>query len=140
MRERFEHPLMKALLWALYLPDYPHATIEVSIGDRYKPDVVAFAPDDVRFRPDEPTFWGEAGQVRRQKIEALVRRYPDTHFALAKWDTRLKPYADLIRAALVGVRRGAPFDLLSIPAHAADFVDDDGHIHIQHDDVTWERF
>ena len=39
--ESTEHVVMKALLWALYLPDYPDLTVEVGVGDRYKPDVVA---------------------------------------------------------------------------------------------------
>jgi hypothetical protein len=138
-RERFVHPLMKALIWALYLPDYPNSTIEVRIGDRYKPDVVAFAPDDVRFRDNEPIFWGEAGQVGRAKIEALVRRYPDTHFAIGKWNTRLRPHTDIISKALEGVKRNAPFDLISFPEHSADFIDDDGMIHISHDDLSWQR-
>ena len=55
--ERVEHVLMKALLWALYLPQYPQATIEVKVGDRYKPDVVAL---DTR---GEPVFWAEAGRA-----------------------------------------------------------------------------
>lgn len=37
--ERAEHVLMKSFLWALYLPDYPDLTVEISIGDRYKPAV-----------------------------------------------------------------------------------------------------
>ena len=80
------HVLMKALLWALYLPAYPELTVEIAIGDRYKPDVVAL---DAR---GEPGFWGEAGDVTTAKIRSLARRYRDTHFALAKWDTRLEPY------------------------------------------------
>jgi hypothetical protein len=31
---------MKALLWALYLPIYPKLSVEIAIGDRYRPDVV----------------------------------------------------------------------------------------------------
>ena len=49
-REKFTHPLMKALLWALYMPDYPNISIEIRIGDKYKPDVVAFE-DDAELRP-----------------------------------------------------------------------------------------
>ncbi len=33
--ESTEHVVMKALLWALYLPDYPGLTVEVGIGDRF---------------------------------------------------------------------------------------------------------
>ena len=79
------HVLMKALLWALYLPAYPGLTVEVAVGDRYKPDVVAL---DAR---DEPLFWGEAGDVTTAKIRSLTRRYRNTHFALAKWDGARSP-------------------------------------------------
>ena len=138
--ERFTHPLMKALIWAMYLPSYPNMTIEVRIGDRYKPDVVAFAPDDSRLRENEPIFWGEAGQVSRGKIESLVRRYPDTHFCVAKWQTRLRPYVDLVEKALMGVKRNAPFDLISFPDESIGAIDDAGNIIISHDDVIWQRF
>ncbi|RIK43489.1 MAG: hypothetical protein DCC55_05405, partial [Chloroflexi bacterium] len=82
--EHTSHVLMKAFLWALYLPDYPNLKVEVPAGDRYKPDVVAFDPADPAAAP---LFWGEAGQVGVEKIRALARRYPHTHFAIAKWDT-----------------------------------------------------
>ncbi len=137
--EKFTHPLMKALLWALYMPQYPHITVEVRIGDRYKPDVVAFDPGNLRFRENEPIFWGEAGEVGKAKIEALVKRYPDTHFALGKWAIALKRPADLVAEALKGVKRNAPFDLISFPEHSDECIDDDGNIHITHDNVTWLR-
>lgn len=132
--ESATHVLMKALLWALYLPDYPDLTVEVGIGDRYKPDVVAL--DD----RGEPRFWGEAGEVSVAKIRSLARRYRDTHFALAKWDMRLDPLMAIVSAALEGPRRRAPFDLISFPADSADrFVDDDGSIHVSHDELEWVR-
>jgi hypothetical protein len=60
--ESGEHVLMKAFLWALYLPDYPTLTVEIRIGDRYKPDVVALNEGG------KPLFWGEAGQVSMEKV------------------------------------------------------------------------
>ena len=78
-QERIEHVWMKAFLWALYLPEYPDLTVEVGIGDKYKPDVVEMDP-----RRGRPRFWGEAGHVGEDKIEALTSRYPATHFAIAK--------------------------------------------------------
>lgn len=132
--ERSSHVLMKALLWALYLPLYPDLAVEIHIGDRYKPDVVALESDG------RPCFWGEAGQVGLDKIRSLARRYRDTHFAIAKWETRLDPYVDLVRDALEGPRRPAPFDLLRFPADSAEhFIDDQGHIHVSHTDLEWER-
>lgn len=138
-RERFSHPLMKALLWALYLPEYPNISIEIHIGDKYKPDVIAYPPG-VPLRQGEPVFWGEAGQTSRDKIRSLVRRYKHTHFALAKWDMPLEPYTRIVSEALAGVQRSAPFDIISFAADSAErFIDDDGYVHINHADLTWVR-
>ncbi len=128
LNESSEHVLMKALLWALYLTQYPHLSVEIRIGDRYKPDVVQMGPDG------KPVFWGEAGQVGEAKIHALVKRYRSTHFAMAKWQRSLQPYAQIVREALAGVQRSAPFDLIAFPADSAQrFVDADGFVR-----VTWE--
>ncbi len=130
--ESTEHVLMKAFLWALYLPEYPDLVVEVKIGDRYKPDVVALGPSG------EPLFWGEAGEVSTAKIRSLARRYRRTHFALAKWAAPLAPLAEIVRAATAGLGRTAAFDLISFPRDAADrFVDDAGAIHVEHQDLTW---
>lgn len=132
--ESATHVVMKALLWALYLPQYPDLTVEIAIGDRYKPDVVALDAQG------EPRFWGEAGDVTTAKIRSLARRYRHTHFALAKWGTRLDPLADIVAEAVSGLKRTAPFDLISFPADAVDrFVADDGTIRISHNDLTWLR-
>ncbi len=133
-RERITHPLLKAFLWALYLPQYPQITVEVPVPDRYKPDVVAFDPARTLFT-HQPVFWGEAGQVSADKVAALVRRYPDTHFAIAKWDTPLSSVRPWVEEALRGVRRRAPVDLLNVPDACAERIDADGHIHITFDDV-----
>lgn len=132
--ESSRHVLMKALLWALYLPQYPNLTVEIAIGDRYKPDLVAL--NDL----SEPVFWGEAGQVGVDKIHSLCRRYPQTHFAVAKWAQRIEPVAEVVRAADPRGRRKAPFDLLSFPPDSLErFFDADGHIHVIWDDVHWLR-
>lgn len=129
-RERPEHVFMKAFLWALYLPEYPDATIEVKVGDRYKPDVVELD------RWGDPVFWGEAGRVGKEKIESLTRRYRATHFALAKWDADLEPFAEIVRGAVSGLDREAPFDLLRFPPDSLDrFVDDRGTIEIDVDQL-----
>lgn len=132
--ESGEHVLMKAFLWALYLPEYPDLMVEVPIGDRYKPDVVSLDPQG------RPRFWGESGKVSRSKVESLARRYRDTHFALAKWATRLDPHLEMVRSALHGLGRTAPFDLLSFPPDSADrFISSDGSVYLSHDDVEWTR-
>jgi hypothetical protein len=138
-QERLAHPLMKAFLWALYLPDYPNITVEIRIGDKYKPDVVAF-PGALGQREGKPVFWGEAGQVGMAKIRSLARRYPTTHLAIAKWETRLAPLAEIVADALDGVDRSAPFDLLNFPADSAErFIDEHGNISLTQADVEWLR-
>ncbi len=132
--ESSTHVLMKALLWALYLPVYPNLTVEIGVGDRYKPDVVALDAQG------EPVFWGEAGDVTVAKIRSLARRHRHTHFALAKWDMRLAPYVAIVDDALTGLARTAPFDLLCFPADSADrFVNDDGVVRVRHEDLVWLR-
>lgn len=132
--ERAEHVWMKALIWALYLPRYPGLAIEISVGDRYKPDVVQLGPGG------RPEFWGEAGKVGVEKTRTLLKRYPDTHFALGKWAARLDPHVGLVERALDGLRRSAPVDLIAFPSDSADrFIDPDGLINIHHDALTWRR-
>ncbi len=140
-QERSTHTLMKAFLWGLYLPDYPNMSVEVRIGDRYKPDVVALPQQTAIYSlRDDPLFWGESGQVGKDKIQSLVRRYKSTHFAIAKWDTGLRHYIRLVQDALDGLERSAPFDLLTFPADsAARFIDEEGTITVKHDDLEWIR-
>lgn len=135
-QERPAHVWMKAFLWALYLPTYPGLQVEVRVtGDRYKPDVVALDPWH------DPRFWGEAGAVSTEKIQALLARYPRTHFAMGKWDTALAPFAEIVRKGVRdGPRRHAPFDLLRFPADSRErFIDRKGRITLSFDDLEWRR-
>jgi hypothetical protein len=124
---------MKAFLWALYLPTYENLVVEVPVGDRYKPDVVALDPYG------RPLFWGEAGHVSPDKTRSLVRRYPQTHFAFAKWDTPLDPFVVVVQNALNAYEPGAPFDLLRFPADSAERFIEHGEIEISHADLDWIR-
>jgi len=132
--ERSSHILMKAYLWALYLPHYPDLSVEVGVGDRYKPDVIACAADG------RPVFWGEAGKVSVEKIRSLARRYRHTHFAVAKWQSSIAPITSIVREAVAGLHRSAPFDVLRFTAESAErFIDQNGRLHLTHDDVEWTR-
>ncbi|MBZ0310539.1 MAG: hypothetical protein K8I82_31055 [Anaerolineae bacterium] len=135
MQERGEHVVMKALLWALYLPFYSTLQIEVSIDDRYKPDVIAH---------DEAgnlLFWGESGKVGKKKIQSLVRRYSKTHFAIAKWDVRLETLIDIVAEAREQSHHTAPFDLIRFPPDSLQrYIDKQGNITLTHDAlVAWKR-
>ncbi|NJP04498.1 MAG: hypothetical protein HC837_02130 [Chloroflexaceae bacterium] len=132
--ERPGHVIMKALLWALYLPAYPAMTVERAIGDRYKPDVVALDEQN------QPRFWGEAGQVSSTKLRSLLRRYPSTHLALARWQGHLELMTTLVQQNLDQHPRTAPVDLLLFPADSIErFIDHQGYITITHTDLEWVR-
>ncbi len=121
--ESSEYVLMKAFLWAMYGSRYPDVLVEVSIGDRYKPDLVSLDPSG------RPVFWGEAGKVSRDKLVSLLKRFPDTHFAFAKWATRLDLLEQEVRA--VAANRRAPVDLLSFPPDSAVRFIKDGTVHVK---------
>lgn len=134
--EHAHHVLMKAFLWALYLPDYPDLKVEYAIGDRYKPDVIALHPTDPYA---DPLFWGEAGQVSETKTRSLVRRYRHTHFAIAKWKTGIHHIEANVRKALKGITLQAPVDILIFPEERAERFIVDGTIKLTHDDLVWTR-
>ncbi|MFW6215548.1 MAG: hypothetical protein ACOC45_06335, partial [Alkalispirochaetaceae bacterium] len=77
-QESLDHVLGKAILLELYAPRFPDTKIEVGLPDRYKPDLLALDESG------EPRFWGEVGQVKKKKVEQLLRRYPGTCFAFAR--------------------------------------------------------
>ncbi len=139
--ERETHVLMKVFIWALYLPDYPDLTVEVRVGDRYKPDVVSvdeaagIKDANGRFR-----FWGESGRVGEDKVESLVKRFPQTHLVIAKWQKSLLPLEKMVRAAMTS-QRTAPIDLLRFQDGDAErFIDASGQVTLTHDDLSdWVR-
>ena len=133
--ERTSHVLMKAFLWALYLPGYPDIQVEVGVGLRYKPDVVALSDAGM------PRFWGEAGSVGRQKLALLLKRFPDTHFAFAKWHQATDPMEKMVKNAISGRTRTAPVDILLFPGDSADrFITHAGHISVDLSQVLKHRF
>jgi hypothetical protein len=132
--EQTAHVVMKALLWGLYLPEYPDLSVEICLADRYKPDVVSFGADR------RPRFWGEAGQVTPTKIRSLAKRHRETHLAIAKWANRLSPHLAIIEKVTADIARSAPIDLLIFPEDAAErFIDASGEIRITHADLEWLR-
>lgn len=132
--ERTEHVIMKALLWALYLPIYPKLSVEIAIGDRYRPDVVEL---DLR---GGPLFWGEAGHVSPQKIRSLAKRYRATHFAWGKWNVPLDQLKTLVVPQLKGIRRQGHFDLISFPPNSVErFVKARGVLEVSFEDIEWIR-
>ncbi len=65
--ESYEHVLMKALGFTLFIKEYPTLEIEMKVGLRYKPDLVA------RGNADNFLFWGEAGANSIRKTAWLLK-------------------------------------------------------------------
>jgi hypothetical protein len=78
--------------------------------------------------------------VSPSKIRSLVRRYRETHLALAKWDTDLDPFVETVTGAIDAFDRRAPFDLLRFPSDSADrFIGGRREITVAHKDLDWVR-
>jgi hypothetical protein len=132
--ERSAHVFMKIFVWALYLPLFSNLKIEVDVGGRYKPDVVSLDQNG------RPLFWGEAGYIATSKLHTLLKKYGSTHFAIAKWDSPIKPLESVVKNALEGIHRDGPVDLICFPKESANiFIDDAGNIDLTHDKVEWIR-
>lgn len=76
--ESYEHILMKALGYAMFVEKYPALEIEVRVGLRYKPDLVA------RDANGEFLFWGEAGANSLRKTGWLLKHTRTKTLALFK--------------------------------------------------------
>ena len=128
--ESHTHVLTKALVWALFLPDYPQLAVEIPVGNRYKPDLVQLDGSGT------PVFWGEAGRVGLRKIQTLVKRFGSTHFVFAKWNQNLQPFQRMLIKATAETRRAAPVDLISFPADSAEpFIARGGTVRITMEDI-----
>ena len=125
---------MKALLWALYLPAYAQLQVEVAIGHRYKPDLVALGAGT-------PLFWAEAGRVGNQKFKRVIHRFPRTHFAFAVWGSSLSSMTARVQGQKRGVHRLAPIDVIAFPEDAAAlFIGPRGTIRVHPSYLMWQRF
>lgn len=135
--ESAEHVLQKAMLWALYLPDYPALRVEVPLPtpSRYKPDLLDF-------ENNRPRFWGECGVVAFDKLQDLLRRYRHAHYVFSKWGIPYgrHPFADQIDRALVGLQRSAPVELICFPPDAGRFIAADGTITIDRSALSITRW
>ena len=127
--ESSRHVLLKALVFALYAPEYPGLVIEPPRAGRYRPDVAALAPDG------SPAFWAECGETGRDKLAWLLKHRPDTHLVLAKQGIALEPWRALVADLAEGVARRAPVELVLVPPDAGRFIRPNGETVISRADV-----
>lgn len=76
--ESYEHILLKALGFAMFVEEFPELEIEIRVGLRYKPDLVA------RNETGEFLFWGEAGENSIKKTAWLLKHARVKKLALLK--------------------------------------------------------
>lgn len=76
--ESYEHVLMKALGYAMFVGDHPHLEIEKSVGLRYKPDLIAQTGER------DFDFWGECGQNAIRKTRWILKHTRTEKLALFK--------------------------------------------------------
>jgi len=79
--ESYEHVLMKALGYAMFVGEFPALEIERRVGLRYKPDLVARGG----MESAHPfAFWGECGQTAVRKTAWLLKHAGVAHLVLFK--------------------------------------------------------
>lgn len=89
--ESYEHVLMKALGYALFVREFPHLEIEVRVGLRYKPDLVARELDG-RF-----SFWGECGMNSLRKTAWLLKHAKVEKLLLFKIENNIAQLVEQLR-------------------------------------------
>lgn len=144
--ETLQHVLTKAIIWKLFMNDYPNLEIELDIGDPdYLPDVVSTSRTS--FNQTETLFWGESGRMKVHKALDLMRRYPRMHIVHCRWgidlESFVRPFIDYLEAELqdedVKKWKGT-FSFASLPLDVWKFIDEDnGTILIERSDLDWQE-
>ena len=148
--ESIQHVLTKAVLWKLFMDEYPDIQIELDIGDpNYLPDVVSFDPTNSNNDNNtHPVFWGEAGRMRVHKAIDLLQRYPDTHIVQCRWGVDIDQFRTPLLGAieeqqeehgLVLPVRTQPFTCCVLPLDVWRYVDESTMtVHITKEDLKWQ--
>lgn len=121
--EGYGHVLLKALGYAMYVGEYPGLEIELSVGLRYKPDLVALNTGEgvgpragARF-----LFWGECGLVMMRKVAWLLKHGDTECVALFKIGCAVAPLVRELRAAVEPrYREGGRLTLVNFAADIAE--------------------
>ena len=109
--ESYEHVLMKALGYAMFVAEFPALEIEQRVGLRYKPDLVARGAGRAFEAPF--VFWGECGRVAVRKTLWLLKHAGVERLVLFKIINNSAALVEELRAA-VDERYRAPQRLILI--------------------------
>ncbi len=92
--ESYEHILMKALGYAMFVGKFPTLEIETKVGLRYKPDLIARNADS------DFLFWGEAGANSIRKTVWLLKHTRTEKLVLFKIGQNIQPLIEQLRAEI----------------------------------------
>jgi hypothetical protein len=100
--ESYGHVLMKALGFAMFVGEYPNLEVELSVGLRYKPDLVSLN-EASGGRPRAGArflFWGECGMVSMRKVAWLLKHGDAERLVLFKIGSGVNAYTRELRDAV----------------------------------------
>ncbi|HEX9929793.1 MAG TPA: hypothetical protein VGB02_14765 [Pyrinomonadaceae bacterium] len=89
--ESYEHILMKALGFAMFVGEFPDLEIEKKVGLRYKPDLVA------QNAGGDFLFWGECGSNSIRKTAWLLKHARVEHLVLFKIGQNVSQLAEQLQ-------------------------------------------
>ena len=92
--ESYEHILMKALGYAMFVGEYPNLEIEVKIGLRYKPDLIAIGS------AGNFEFWGECGANSIRKTHWILKHTRTEKLVLFKIGQNVEQLIKQLRAEI----------------------------------------
>ncbi|HEX8559303.1 MAG TPA: hypothetical protein VF668_14450 [Pyrinomonadaceae bacterium] len=106
--ESYGHVLMKALGFAMFAREHPNLEVELPVGLRYKPDLVAL--NDAGGGPPRAgarfLFWGECGAVSMRKVAWLLKHGDTERLVLFKIDCGVTAYTRELRDSVEPRYRG----------------------------------
>ena len=92
--ESYEHILMKALGYAMFVGEYPNLEIEVKVGLRYKPDLIAVGV------AGDFQFWGECGANSIRKTRWILKHARTEKLVLFKIGQNVEQLIKQLRAEI----------------------------------------
>lgn len=147
--ESLQHVLTKAVLWKLFMDEYPNIEIEHDIGDpNYLPDVVNINESEEN-QSQQPLFWGESGRMKAHKAVDLMQRYPDMNIVHCRWGMDIedisRPLLEYLQdkfdsGELDLSQRKGKFTFCSVPHDVWRFIDEEtGVIQVKKRDLQWKE-
>ena len=136
LEPRMLHILGKAVLYALYHLKYPDLTVEISVGGKYKPDLVSVD------NSGQPRFWAESGVVSVRKLTSLIRSSLSTHLVFLRHSLQIEQFCMRVHKELKKLPRprSAPIEIVGRPKDLGPFINEENKLSIRREDCNIELF